>query len=122
VSRGTDVDWLAHEFELHRRRLQAVAYRMLGSVGEAEDAVQETWLRLTRTNDRQIDNLGAWLTTVVGRVCIDILRSRRARREEYMGTWMPEPLVQWDVGDDGPEHEAVLADTMGSRCSWCWRR
>jgi RNA polymerase sigma-70 factor (ECF subfamily) len=110
----TDVDWLAHEFELHRDQLRAVAYRMLGSVGEAEDAVQEAWLRLTRVSDRQIDNLGAWLTTVVGRVCIDLLRARRSRREEYMGTWMPEPVVRLDrEGDTGPEHEAVLADTMG---------
>src|SRR3954462_3818867 len=99
----TSVMLQAEQFEAHRSHLQAVAYRMLGSVGEAEDAVQEAWLRLTRVNDRQIDNLCAWLTTVVGRVCIDTLRARRSRREEYMGTWMPEPVVRLDGGDTGPE-------------------
>jgi RNA polymerase sigma factor (sigma-70 family) len=109
----TDVDLLAQEFELHRGQLQAVAYRMLGSVGEAEDAVQEAWLRLTRKSNRPIDNLGAWLTTVVGRVSLDMLRARRTRREDYLGSWLPEPIVQLDDERHGPEHEAVLADSMG---------
>jgi RNA polymerase sigma factor (sigma-70 family) len=104
--------WQAEQFEGHREHLQAVAYRMLGSVSEAEDAVQEAWLRLSRSRDDGIDNLGGWLTTVVGRVCIDMLRSRQARRESYVGTWLPEPIVS--VEDPaGPEQEAVLADSVG---------
>ena len=99
----------AEEFEQHRPHLQAVAYRMLGSVGEAEDAVQEAWLRLNRADADAIDNLGGWLTTVVGRVCIDMLRTRRARREEHT----PEPIVVADDDDGGPEHEALLADSVG---------
>src|SRR5919197_1365249 len=102
----------AEEFERQRPRLQAVAYRMLGSVSEAEDAVQEAWLRLSRTNGEGIDNLGGWLTTVVGRVCIDMLRARLARREEYVGTWLPEPIVNEDEELD-PEHETMLADSVG---------
>ena len=98
----------AEQFEQHRAHLQAVAYRMLGSVGEAEDAVQEAWLRLNRADADAIDNLGGWLTTVVGRVCIDMLRSRRARREEHT----PEPIVVAD-DDGGPEQEAMLADSVG---------
>jgi RNA polymerase sigma factor (sigma-70 family) len=85
---------------------------MLGSVSEAEDAVQEAWLRLSRTDDEAIDNLSGWLTTVVGRVCIDMLRSRRARREEYVGTWLPEPIVNTD-GRLDPEQETLLADSVG---------
>jgi RNA polymerase sigma-70 factor, ECF subfamily len=102
----------AEEFESQRPRLQAVAYRMLGSVTEAEDAVQEAWLRLSRANGEVIDNLNGWLTTVVGRVCIDMLRARRARREEYVGTWLPEPIVNEDEQLD-PEHETLLADSVG---------
>jgi RNA polymerase sigma factor (sigma-70 family) len=102
----------AEEFESQRPRLQAVAYRMLGSVSEAEDAVQEAWLRLSRTNGDGIDNLSGWLTTVVGRVCIDMLRARRSRREEYVGTWLPEPIVNDDQQLD-PEHETLLADSVG---------
>jgi RNA polymerase sigma factor (sigma-70 family) len=98
----------AEQFEEHRPHLHAVAYRMLGSVGEAEDAVQEAWLRLNRADRDEIDNLGGWLTTVVGRVCIDMLRARRARREEHT----PEPIVVTEA-QEGPEEEALLADSVG---------
>jgi RNA polymerase sigma factor (sigma-70 family) len=100
------------QFEQHRAQLQSVAYRMLGSVTEAEDAVQEAWLRLTRSREDAIENLGAWLTTVVGRVCIDMLRARKSRREDYVGTWLPEPIVSPDETAD-PEHETLLADSVG---------
>jgi RNA polymerase sigma-70 factor (ECF subfamily) len=105
-------DPLTVEFEKHRAHLHAVAYRMLGSVTEAEDAVQESWLRLNRSDGDAIDNLGGWLTTVVARVSLDMLRARSARREEYPGTWLPEPVVSLENGDD-PEHEALLADSVG---------
>jgi RNA polymerase sigma-70 factor, ECF subfamily len=105
------VTWQAEQFEQHRPQLQAVAYRMLGSVSEAEDAVQEAWLRLSRANGDAIDNMGGWLTTVVGRVCIDMLRARRSRREELAGDWRPEPIVV-DERDD-PEQETLLADAVG---------
>src|SRR2546430_7012177 len=105
-------DLVTDEFERHRTHLRAVAYRMLGSVSEAEDAVQEAWLRLNRSDTRAADNLGAWLTTVVGRVCLDMLRARRARREDYVGTWLPEPIVSVETADD-PEQEALLADSVG---------
>ncbi len=85
--------WQAEQFEAHRAHLRAVAYRMLGSVTEAEDAVQEAWLRLSRSDDRAISNIGGWLTTVVGRACIDMLRARRSRKENLVGTWLPEPIV-----------------------------
>jgi RNA polymerase sigma-70 factor (ECF subfamily) len=107
-----DREWLAEQFEANRPRLNAVAYRMLGSVSEAEDAVQESWLRLSRSEPDRIANLGGWLTTVVGRVCLDMLRARRARREEYVGSWLPEPIVSDDDGDH-PEQEALLADSVG---------
>jgi RNA polymerase sigma-70 factor (ECF subfamily) len=100
------------EFERHRAHLRAVAYRMLGSVSEAEDAVQEAWLRLNRSDTSAVSNLGAWLTTVVGRVSLDMLRARRARREDYVGTWLPEPIVSVDTAAD-PEQEALLADSVG---------
>ena len=103
-------DWQAQQFEQQRRRLQAVAYRMLGSMPEAEDAVQQTWLRLSRS-ETAIDNLTGWLTTAVGRVCIDMLRARQARRENYVGTWLPEPVVQLD--DTGPEDQVMMADSVG---------
>src|SRR3954466_1165839 len=90
--------WRAEQFELHRRHLQAVAYRMLGSVGEAEDAVQEAWLRLQRSDTEELANVGGWLTPVVARVCLDMLRARRSRREDYAGTWMPDPIVTTDPG------------------------
>jgi RNA polymerase sigma factor (sigma-70 family) len=98
------------EFERNRAHLQAVAYRMLGSAGEAEDAVQEAWLRLSRSDSEAVENLGGWLTTVVARVCLDMLRTRRARREDYVGATLPEPVVSVE---DGPEDEAVLADSVG---------
>jgi RNA polymerase sigma-70 factor (ECF subfamily) len=85
---------------------------MLGSLSEAEDAVQEAWLRLNRSDSDAIENLGGWLTTVVGRVCLDMLRSRRSRREAYLGTWLPEPIVTLDDGS-GPEEQSVLADSVG---------
>jgi RNA polymerase sigma factor (sigma-70 family) len=98
------------EFERHRVHLQAVAYRMLGSATEAEDAVQEAWLRLERAETGSVANLAGWLTTVVARVCLDMLRSRRARREEYVGTSLPEPIVSIETG---PDEEAVIADSVG---------
>ncbi|MGF7238558.1 MAG: RNA polymerase sigma factor SigJ [Frankia sp.] len=104
--------WQAEQFERQRQRLRAVAYRMLGSHSEAEDAVQEAWLRLSRSSDDAISNLGGWLTTVVGRVCVDMLRARQARRVDYIGTWLPEPVVAVEDGD-GPEQQALLADSVG---------
>src|SRR5919198_3167159 len=105
-------DWLAERFEEHRTHLRAVAYRMLGSVSEADDAVQEAWLRLSRTDTSEVESLGAWLTTVVARVCLNILRSRRTRREEPLEVHVPEPIVSRTDGVD-PEHEALLADSVG---------
>ena len=105
-------DWLAERFEEHRGRLRAVAYRMLGSVSEADDAVQEAWLRLGRSDADAIENLGAWLTTVVGRVSLSMLRSRRSRREQPLDVHVPEPIVDRADGTD-PEHEALLADSVG---------
>jgi RNA polymerase sigma-70 factor (ECF subfamily) len=108
----TERDWLAEEFEDHRTRLQAVAYRMLGSMSDAEDAVQESWLRLNRSDTAAVENLGGWLTTVVARVCLDMLRARRSRREDYAGSRLPEPVVSGESRDD-PEQEALLADSVG---------
>src|SRR5712672_3040874 len=105
-------DWLAGQFEQSRPHLQAVAYGMLGTVSEAQDAVQEAWLRLDRSDPGGIGDLRGWLTTVVGRISLDMLRARKARRENYPGSWLPEPLVE-DSADDGPEHQAVLADSVG---------
>ena len=108
-----DPDWLAERFEAHRAHLRAVAYRMLGSVSEADDAVQDAWLRLARADATAVDNLGGWLTTVVARLCLDRLRARTARREEPMGIHLPEPIVSSpDVAPD-PEEEAILADSVG---------
>jgi RNA polymerase sigma-70 factor, ECF subfamily len=105
-------EWLAERFEGERRHLRAVAYRMLGSVTEADDAVQETWLRLSRSDASGIENLGGWLTTVVARVCLSMLRARKARQEEPLGTHLPEPIVS--RGDQlDPEQEALLADSVG---------
>jgi RNA polymerase sigma factor (sigma-70 family) len=106
-------DLLADEFEHHRARLRAVAYRMLGSLSEAEDAVQESWLRLDRSDPEAIANLPGWLTAVVARVSLDMLRARKARREDYLGSWLPEPVVSIEGGNDDPEHEALLADSVG---------
>jgi RNA polymerase sigma factor (sigma-70 family) len=99
-------------FEEHRSRLRAVAYRMLGSVSEADDAVQDTWLRLNRADTSSVENLGAWLTTVVARVCLNLLRSREHRREEPLGVHIPDPIISHKDGLD-PEHEALLADSVG---------
>jgi RNA polymerase sigma factor (sigma-70 family) len=107
-----DRDWLAERFEEHRTRLRAVAYRMLGSLSEADDAVQEAWLRLSRSDTDDIENLGGWLTTVVARVSLNMLRSRNLRREEPIGVHVPEPIVDRADGTD-PEHEALLADSVG---------
>jgi RNA polymerase sigma factor (sigma-70 family) len=104
--------WLADQFERHRSHLRAVAYRMLGSVSEAEDAVQESWIRLSRSDAAEIENLGGWLTTVVARVSLNMLRSRASRRDEPFGTYVPDPIVSRDHGV-GPEDEAVLADSIG---------
>src|SRR5438552_1987766 len=97
-------DWLAERFEANRTHLQAVAYRMLGSLSEADDAVQESWLRLSRSDVSGIENLGGWLTTVVARVCLDMLRSRKARREQPLDARLPAPVVPREDGTD-PEHE-----------------
>jgi RNA polymerase sigma factor (sigma-70 family) len=105
-----DRDALAREFEHYRAHLERVAYRMLGSQSEAEDAVQEAWLRLGRADAGAVANLGGWLTTVVGRVCLDMLRSRRLRREEPLDPDLPEPIV---VLDDEPEQEVLLAESVG---------
>ncbi len=105
-------EWLAERFEAHRTHLRAVAYRMLGSRSEADDAVQESWLRLSRSDTSVVENLGGWLTTVVARVCLDMLRSRRYRREEPEGAHVPEPIVSREGGTD-PEQEALLADSVG---------
>src|SRR5918994_3296199 len=105
-------DWLAERFEEHRTHLRAVAYRMLGSLSEADDAVQEAWLRLSRTDASEIENLGGWLTTAVARVSLNMLRSRRVRREQPIGVHMPDPIVDRADGTD-PEHEALLADSVG---------
>jgi RNA polymerase sigma-70 factor (ECF subfamily) len=105
-------EWLAERFEEHRPRLRAVAYRMLGSVGEADDAVQEAWLRLSRSDADAIENLGAWLTTVVGRISLNTLRTRSSRKEQPIGVRVPEPVIDRADGTD-PEHEALLADAVG---------
>jgi RNA polymerase sigma factor (sigma-70 family) len=105
-------EWLAERFEEDRIRLRAVAYRMLGSLSEADDAVQEAWLRLNRADASKVENLAGWLTTVVARISLNMLRSRNARREEPIGVRMPDPIVDRADGTD-PEHEALLADSVG---------
>jgi RNA polymerase sigma factor (sigma-70 family) len=105
-------EWLAERFEQHRTRLRAVAYRMLGSLSEADDAVQDAWLRLSRTDAGEVEDLGAWLTTVVARVSLNMLRARNARRVEPLGPHVPDPIVDRADGGD-PEHEALLADSVG---------
>jgi RNA polymerase sigma factor (sigma-70 family) len=107
-----DQDWLAQRFEANRSHLRGVAYRMLGSATEADDAVQEAWLRLSRTDTSDVENLRAWLTTVVGRICLNMLRSRRTRREGSLETHLPDPLVSPEGGID-PEQEALLGDSVG---------
>jgi RNA polymerase sigma-70 factor (ECF subfamily) len=107
-----DHEWLSRRFEEHRTRLKAVAYRMLGSPGEADDAVQEAWIRLSRSSADDIENLGGWLTTVVARVCLNMLRSRESRCEKPLGVHVPDPIVGREDGSD-PEQEALLADSVG---------
>ena len=106
----SDGDRQAREFEEHRAHLQAVAYRMLGSPSEAEDAVQESWLRLNRSDASEVENMRGWLTTVVARVCLDMLRARRTRREDLVGSELPEPVVTHPA--NGPEEETILADSV----------
>jgi RNA polymerase sigma-70 factor (ECF subfamily) len=105
-------EWLAEQFEANRSHLQAVAYRMLGSLSEADDAVQESWLHLSRSNTSGVANLGGWLTTVVARICLDMLRSRKSRHEESLDASVPEPITSREGGID-PEQEALLADSVG---------
>lgn len=105
-------DWLTRRFEENRTHLRAVAYRMLGSLGDADDAVQEAWLRFSRSDTSGVENLGGWLTTVVARVCLDMLRSRKSRREESLGAPVSEPIASREDGID-PEQEAILADSVG---------
>jgi RNA polymerase sigma factor (sigma-70 family) len=112
VTEVDEHDWLAQRFEEHRTHLKAVAYRMLGSPSEADDALQEAWLRISRSDTSGVENLGGWLTTIVGRVCLDMLRSRSSRREQPLGVHVPDPIVSRQDGID-PEHEAVLADSLG---------
>jgi RNA polymerase sigma-70 factor (ECF subfamily) len=108
----SDLGWETEQFERHRPHLEALAYRMLGSVTEAEDALQEAWLRLSRSRQETIQNARAWLTTIVGRVCIDMLRARQSRREDYVGAWVPEPIVEIDQQAD-PEQQMLIADAVG---------
>jgi len=105
-------EWLVQRFEENRTHMRAIAYRLLGSVNEAEDAVQEAWIRLIRYDTRDVENLGGWLTTVVSRVCLDMLRARASRREESIGEHAPEPVANRQVGGD-PEQETLLADSVG---------
>src|SRR3954464_9965075 len=105
-------EWLAERFEEQRTHLRAVAYRMLGSLSEADDAIQEAWLRLSRSDHDEIDNLSAWLTTVVARVSLNMLRSRATRREQPLGPHIPDPVIDSVDGVD-PEHEALLTDSVG---------
>jgi RNA polymerase sigma-70 factor, ECF subfamily len=105
-------DWLIERFEANRPHLRAVAYRMLGSFSDADDAVQEAWLRLSRADTSGVENLGGWLTTVVARVCLNMLRSRQSRREDSLDARIPDPIVSRENGVD-PQHDAVLADSVG---------
>jgi RNA polymerase sigma-70 factor (ECF subfamily) len=105
-------EWLAERFEAHRAHLRAVAYRMLGDLSEADDAVQEAWLRLSGSDTCRVENLGRWLTTVVARICLDMLRVRKSRREEPLSVHLPESIVSRQEGSD-PEQEALLADSVG---------
>ena len=108
----TDNDWLAEQFEEHREHLRAVAYRMLGSMADADDALQDAWLRSSRTGAADVENIGGWLTTIVARVSLNMLRSRKTRREEAFDMGIPDPVVSPEAGDD-PEHETLLADSVG---------
>ncbi|HEY6313083.1 MAG TPA: sigma-70 family RNA polymerase sigma factor [Streptosporangiaceae bacterium] len=109
-----EADWLAERFEAQRPRLRAVAYRMLGSGAEADDALQDAWLRLSRSDTSAVQNMGGWLTTIVARVCLDLLRSRHARREQPAGEHLPEPVRDGSAADQAdPEQQALLADSVG---------
>jgi RNA polymerase sigma-70 factor (ECF subfamily) len=108
----SDQRWLTEQFELQRPRLRAVAYRMLGSTSEAEDAIQDTWLRVSRAQTDDVENLGAWLTTVLARVCLNLLRARTMRREQPLEFVMPDPILARNDSSH-PEHAAVLADSVG---------
>src|SRR5947208_1367479 len=105
-------EWLTERFQQHRSYLRGVAYRLLGSASEADDALQEAWLRIRGQDPRSVENMQAWLTTIVGRVCLNILRARRARREQPADVYMPDPVVSLDDGA-GPEQEALVADSVG---------
>src|SRR5437899_3950597 len=105
-----DTDWLTERFEVNRTHLRSVAYRVLGSLTEADDALQDAWLRVSRADTSDVENIGGWLTTVVARVCLNMLQSRKSRREAIPGIRMPEPIVSRVDGGD-PEHEALLADS-----------
>jgi RNA polymerase sigma-70 factor, ECF subfamily len=118
----TDSDWLADRFEEQRPHLRSVAYRMLGSLAEAEDAVQDAWLRASRADAAEVDNMAGWLTTIVARLCLDRLRARNARREELVGAQLPDPIISNIEGGAGatttdtspdPENLTVLADSIG---------
>ena len=104
--------WLADRFEEHRTHLRAVAYRMLGSLTEADDAVQDAWLRVSRAGARDVENLGGWLTTIVARICLNVLRARNVRREDALGVHLPDPVVSREAGLQ-PDEEALLADSVG---------
>jgi RNA polymerase sigma factor (sigma-70 family) len=108
----SEQDWLTRKFEQQRPHLRAVAYRMLGSTSEADDAIQDTWLRVSRVDTADVDNLGAWLTTILARVCLNALRSRAQRKEDSLDFVMPDPILDRD-GGDGPEQQALLADSVG---------
>src|ERR687891_1563905 len=105
-------EWLEDRFEDHRPHLRAVAYRMLGSLGEADDAVQDAWLRVSRADTSEVENLRGWLTTIVARVALNMLRSRNTRREQPLDVRVPDPIIEPVYGSD-PEHEALLADSVG---------
>jgi RNA polymerase sigma factor (sigma-70 family) len=105
-------EWLARQFEDHRPHLRAVAYRMLGSLSEADDAVQDAWVRLSRADTSEVENLGGWLTTIVARVALNMLRARKTRREQPLDVHVPDPIIDTAGGTD-PEHEALLADSVG---------
>jgi RNA polymerase sigma factor (sigma-70 family) len=107
-----DHDWLVEQFESHRNHLQTVAFRMLGTLYEADDAVQESWIRLSRTDTREVENMGGWLTTIVSRVCLDMLRTRKSRREELTLVNVPE-AVNSHQDESNPEYETLLADSVG---------
>ena len=108
----TENDWLAERFEEHRAHLRGVAYRMLGSLPEADDAIQEAWLRVSRAGVSDVENLRGWLTTIVARVSLNVLRSRRSRREDPLGVHLPDPVIDSDESAN-PEHQALLADSVG---------